>query len=221
MPPLAAYGHALSGLRVQAPFGAVGIGTGTGAVLSGIPEGACACGAEGHMASIGPPALGAKGCVERLRPTGETTHYDLCVAGAPANHVRCASLRSGGRRLAVRTAMEHPIGTLPRTPFPASRDFPSRGNEKIGGTGYCVTYDTDSQSRNADFISIARRAIRHLQRRRRCRPLSEANTTRHRQAATTLGAKPRQPSPLNPLNLLNPLNPGHRVAPFPIAFSLS
>ena len=87
------------------------------------------------------------------------------------------ALRSGGRRLAVRIAMEHPIGTLPRTPFPASRDFPSRGNEKIGGTGYCVTYDTDSQSRNADFISIARRAIRHLQRRRRCRPLSEANTT--------------------------------------------
>ena len=44
--------------------------------------------------------------------------------------------------------MDHPIGALPRTPFPASRDFPSRGNEKIGGTGYCVTYDTDSQSRN-------------------------------------------------------------------------
>ena len=35
-------------------------------MLAGIPEGACACGAEGHMASIGPPALGAKGCVERL-----------------------------------------------------------------------------------------------------------------------------------------------------------
>ena len=45
--------------------------------------------------------------------------------------------------------MDHPIGALPRTPFPASRDFPSRGNEKICGTGYCVTYDTDSQSRNA------------------------------------------------------------------------
>ena len=53
--------------------------------------------------------------------------------------------------------MEHHIGALPRTPFPASRDFPSRGNEKIGGTGYCVTYDTDSQSRNADFILIARK----------------------------------------------------------------
>ena len=73
--------------------------------------------------------------------------------------------------MAVRTEMEHPIGTLPRTPFPASRDFApvgsmsldfqiaslsyksssfatSRGNEKIGSTGYCVTYDTDSQSRN-------------------------------------------------------------------------
>ena len=33
-------------------------------------------------------------------------------------------------------------------PFASSRHFPSRGNEKIGGTGYCVTYDTDSQSRN-------------------------------------------------------------------------
>ena len=50
--------------------------------------------------------------------------------------------------MAVRIAKEHPIGTLPRTPFPASRDFPSRGNEKIGGTGYCVTYDIDRQSRN-------------------------------------------------------------------------
>ena len=116
---------------------------------------------------------------------------DFQVADAPlqiqfasAKCVRCASLRSEGRRLAVRTAMEHPINALLRTPFPASRDFApvgsmsldsrvaglpyesssfatSRGNEKIGGTGYCVTYDTDSQSRNADFISIARRAIRN------------------------------------------------------------
>ena len=66
------------GLEGSGACGAVGIGT--GAVLSSIPVGACACGAEGHMASIGPPALGAKGCVERLHPTGETTHYDLCVA---------------------------------------------------------------------------------------------------------------------------------------------
>ena len=140
-----------------------------------IPEGACACGAEGHMASIGPLALGAKGCVERLHPTGETTHYDLCVAGAPANHVRCASLRSGGRRLAVRKTIEYQIGALPRTPFPAAREFPSRGNEKYGEEKQRVIYfmyhsavspfggersepitrmlimpyDTESQSRNA------------------------------------------------------------------------
>ena len=75
-----------------------------------------------------------------MLPYKSSSHSAKCV--------RCASLRSGGRRLAVRTAMDHPIGALPRTPFPASRDFPSRGNEKIGGTGYCVTYDTDSQSRN-------------------------------------------------------------------------
>ena len=112
----------LWGVRVQAPFGAVGIGT--WAALSRIPVGACACGAEGRMASIGPLALGAKGCVERLHPTGETTHYDLCVAGAPANHVRCASLRSGGRRLAVRKTIEYQIGALPRTPFASSRRSP-------------------------------------------------------------------------------------------------
>ena len=102
-----------------------------------------------------------------------------------AKCVRCASLRSGGRRLAVRTAMDHPIGALPRTPFPASRDFPSRGNEKYGEEKQRVIYfmyhsavspfggersepitrmrimpyDTESQSRNADFILIAQGAI--------------------------------------------------------------
>ena len=86
------------------------------------------------------PWCQAKGCVERLHPTGETTHYDLCVAGAPANHVRCASLRSGGRRLAVRKTIEYQIGALPRTPFPAAREFPSRGNEKYGEEKQRVIY---------------------------------------------------------------------------------
>ena len=36
------------GLEGSGAFGAVGIGT--WAVLAGIPEGACACGAEGHIA---------------------------------------------------------------------------------------------------------------------------------------------------------------------------
>ena len=83
-----------------------------------------------------------------------------------------------------------------RTPFPASRDFPSRGNERHGEKNRRViyfmyhsgvspfggavshqrgeshrrwlitvmlimSYDTERKSRNADFISIARRAIRN------------------------------------------------------------
>ena len=111
----------------------------------------------------------------RLRRRGA---YGIHRASGPRCQGLCrkvASLRSGGRRLAVRTAMENHIGAMPRTPFPASRDFApvgsmsldfqvaslsyksssfatSRGNEKIGGTGYCVTYDTDSQSRNAPCV---------------------------------------------------------------------
>ena len=95
-------------------------------------------GAYGIHRDSGP--MDVKGCVERLHPTGETTHYDLCVAGAPANHVRCASLRSGGRRLAVRKTIEYQIGALPRTPFPAAREFPSRGNEKYGEEKQRVIY---------------------------------------------------------------------------------
>ena len=56
-----------------------------------------------------------------MLPYKSSSHSAKCV--------RCASLRSGGRRLAVRTAMEYPIGALPCTPFASSRHFPSRGNE--------------------------------------------------------------------------------------------
>ena len=47
-------------------------------------------------------------------------------------------------------------------PFATTWHFPSRGNEKIGGTGYCVTYDTDSQSRNADFKNCGEAATTTL-----------------------------------------------------------
>ena len=98
-----------------------------------------------------------------MLPYKSSSHSAKCVC--------CASLRSGGRRLAVRIAMGCQIGVLSCTPFASSRRFApvgsmsldfqvaslsyksssfatSRGNEKIGGTGYCVTYDTDSQSCN-------------------------------------------------------------------------
>ena len=49
------------------------------------------------------PQVVSKGCV----PTGETTHYDLCVAGAPSNHVRCASLLFRGRGERVLCSKSH------------------------------------------------------------------------------------------------------------------
>ena len=93
--------------------------------------------------------------------TAERRHYNThCPLKGKRLTTFCASLCSGGRRLAVRKMIECHIPAQTRTPFPASRDFPSRGNEKIGGTGYCVTYDTDSQSRNAPCVPFRGRGPR-------------------------------------------------------------
>ena len=151
---LSAYGQAPVGLEGSGACGVVGIGTGTGAVLSSIPEGVCACGAEGiwHPSGLWPsvPRVVEEGCTPQgkrltmicaslalLHPLLSLTHWIFRSLMLPykssshsANHVRCASLRSGGRRLAVRKMIEYQIGALPRTPFPAAREFPSRGNER-------------------------------------------------------------------------------------------
>ena len=97
--------------------GAVGIGTGTWAVLSSIPVGACACGAEGPMASIGPLALGAKGCVERL--------YRFAQGAA--------DWRSGPRWSILSVL-------CPVHPFATTWHFPSRGNESVMGLAFCVIW---------------------------------------------------------------------------------
>ena len=60
---------------------------------------------------------------------GETTHYILRVASAKC--VRCASLRSGGRRLAVRKMIECHISAQPRTPFCHYVAFPLKGKREI------------------------------------------------------------------------------------------
>ncbi len=99
---------------------------------------------------------------------------------------RVRSKNDTGRRLAVRTAMGCQIGALPRTPFPASRDFPSRGNEKYGEEKQRVIYfmyhsavspfggersepirrmlnmlyDIESQSRNAPCVPFRGRGPR-------------------------------------------------------------
>ena len=56
--------------------------------------------------------------------------------------------------------MEHPIGTLPRTPFPASRDFPSRGNE-----GYEEKNSDSYTSRTISAFSLFGGCRHHLVRR--------------------------------------------------------
>ena len=65
--------------------------------------------------------------------TAERRHYNThCPLKGKRPTTFCASLRSGGRRLAVRKMIECHISAQPCTPFPASRDFPSRGNERYG-----------------------------------------------------------------------------------------
>ena len=90
-------------------------------------EGSGACGAVG----IGTGAFPYSRRGLRLRRRGA---YGIHRASGPRCQGLCrkvASLRSGGRRLAVGIAMENHIGAMPRTPFPASREFPSRGNKKF------------------------------------------------------------------------------------------
>ena len=98
------------------------------------------------MAPPGLSALGAKGSVrDRLTPPGRVEGSALgsyivslrwrgTAPSAPSYmSMPPAALRSGGRRLAVRKTIEYQIGALPRTPFPAAREFPSRGNERYEG----------------------------------------------------------------------------------------
>ena len=139
----------LWGLRVQ------------GVVLSSIPVVACACGAEGHMASIGPLALGAKGCVERLHRFAQ---------GA-------ADWRSGPRWSILSVlCLVHPL-PLRGVPLKGKREVWEEKQRVIyfmyhsafslfgGERSELITrmlimpYGTESKSRNADFIFIALRAI--------------------------------------------------------------
>ena len=99
-------------------------------------EGSGACGAVG----IGTGAFPYSRRGLRLRRRGA---YGIHRASGPRCQGLCrkvASLRSGGRRLAVGIAMENHIGAMPRTPFPASREFPSRGNERYEEKNRGVTY---------------------------------------------------------------------------------
>ena len=89
-------------------------------------------------------------------PKGETTHYILCTASLGGPPIGGQDRDGASDRCSAPYTLSRFAGLRP-----GGKHVTSRGNEKIGGTGYCVTYDTESQSRNADFISIARRAIRN------------------------------------------------------------
>ena len=137
--------------------------------------------------------------------------------------------------MAVRISMEHPIGAMPRTPFPASRDFApvgsmsldsrvaglpyesssfatSRGNEKIGGTGYCVTYDINSKSRNVLASPLGEEGHEVAKGCTRVRMIMilDVDVTAEGGIIKLIA---RKGNPLNPLNLLNPMNPGRGAAP--------
>ena len=73
-----------------------------------------------------------------LHPLLSLTHWifrSLMLPYKSSSHsakcVRCASLRSGGRRLAVRTAMECHFDALPCTPFCLFEAFPLKGKRGI------------------------------------------------------------------------------------------
>ena len=109
----------------------------------------------------------------RLRRRGA---YGIHRASGPWCQGLCrkvASLRSGGRRLAVRKTIEYQIGALPCTPFPASRDFApvgsmsldsrvaelpyesssfatSRGNESVTDSPFCVIWH---DKHSADWLA--------------------------------------------------------------------
>ena len=57
---------------------------------------------------------------------------------------KVASLRSGGRRLAVRITIEYQIGALPRTPFPATREFAPVGSMSLDSRVAGLPYESSS-----------------------------------------------------------------------------
>ena len=71
-----------------------------------------------------------------------------------------------------------------------------------------MSYETESKSRNADFILIARKVdtttLGAKGPVKLMNPWAEGPSILRTFPFTTLGAKPRQPSPLTPLPLLNP-----------------
>ena len=132
------------------------------------------------------------------RPAGDTATLSGGAAVAP-----CASLRSGGRRLAVRKMIECHISAQPRTPFPASRDFPSRGNERYEGKN-SESYTSDTIS----AFSLFGGCRYHLARWEACHMTQKVNPVTLTLYSSPVRAIP-QPSARKAVKLKNP--PAHRA----------
>ena len=131
----------------------------------------------------------------------------------------------------IRGSLLSPMNPVPLPPQGETRDlrrktashilhvpfrwFPLLVVNAVSQSPECVSchMTQKDKSRNADFISIARRAIRNPQRRSRCRPLSESD-------ATLLHNPRRQPRPFfiicarrAPPPSSEPFEPGPRSGP--------
>ena len=102
--------------------------------------------------------------------------------------------------MAVRTAMEHPIGALPRTPFPASRDFPSRGNERYEGKN-----SESYTSRTISEFSLFGGCRHHLARWEACHMTQKVNPVTL--TLSSAAKPPQQPSRRRRVKLKNLKNP--------------
>ena len=104
----------------------------------------------------------------------------------------------------------------PVHPFATTWHFPSRGNEKIGGTGYCVTYDTDSQSRNVLASPLGEEGHEVAKGCTRVRMImildvdvtaERRHYNTHRPIGRYHNRRPEGPSNLRTLRPIGPVNP--------------
>ena len=110
-----------------------------------------------------------QGLCRKVASHRENDSLHFVRRSAPSKCVRCASLRSGGRRLAVRKTIEYQIGALPCTPFPAVREFAPVGSMSLDSRVAGLPYESSSFATPASGGTITRAY---------CRAIYEENVSR-------------------------------------------
>ena len=131
-------------------------------------------------------------------PKGETTHYDLCVAGAPSNHVRCAST---GKRVTRFSGRFAPL----RIVFPC---HPIRGDRINCSMLFCrdMVPWLSIHSATTKWWHQRRKRISSGEARLACFSPGESPVVRfyHKRAPSINLAAPPQPSRRRRVKLKNP-----------------